>query len=242
MPRVPALVTFRFSLGFRSRVLFGPLLGFLRGTISPSSPSVSHMNRSRASRGTALALSLVPGWGHIYLGEELKGLTIFTLAAISAFAWINASWMYLASFRPVLLTLGILGFIGLWVWSTVEVFVKTRPERVGRLRRRCDHLLWEGILHFLSRDDLAAEEDFVECARIDCLDVEAHFRSGVAAARRGERELARRRLERARRLDVDARIPVADHPPSELLPTVSLRHRARPRLPLPRAPASPARR
>jgi hypothetical protein len=58
-------------------------------------------------------------------------------------------------------------------------------------------------LHFLSRDDLAAEEDFVECARVDRLDFEAHFRSGVAAARRGERELARRRLERARRLDAD---------------------------------------
>ena len=168
-----------------------------------------------SSRSTTILLSCLPGWGHVYLGREGRGLIIFTAAATSSFALLNGTFVYLGDFRGTVVAVSAIAVAGLCLYSVLDVLRLTAPTRLLRLRRARDELLWDGTLCFLRSDFLAAEQKFLECARFDALDVEPVFRAGVAASRRSARgdagsdadraasDEARRLLRRAVKLDVE---------------------------------------
>lgn len=162
-----------------------------------------NLSRSPATRRTAIVLSAFPGWGHVYLGRELQGLGVFTLATIAGFTFFNATFLYLGDFRGVVASVSAVAALLLVVYSVVDVVRLTGSTRLQRLARARDRLIWEGLLCYLRSDYLAAEQKFVECARLDSLDVEPVFRAGVAASRRGAYNEARRLLSRARKLDTE---------------------------------------
>ncbi len=161
------------------------------------------MDHLNVSRPIAILLSLVPGWGHIYLGFEARGLVIFTLAALGGFGWINATWIYLGEGQSIFQGITLVLFGGLFLFSLVDIFIRTAKKRVSRSSKLCESLLWEGMMHYVMGNDLAAEEKFRETTRVDGLNVEAYFRAGIVAARRGELQQAKRFLKKARRLDHD---------------------------------------
>jgi hypothetical protein len=153
------------------------------------------------SRPLAVALSILPGWGHLYLGRELQGLLVFTFSSMTGFLLVNAWLLHLGTFRQAVTTISSLLFLTGCVYSVVDIWRLTSPRRVERMRRLCDVLLWEGMMNYVRHEDLAAEEKFLQCWRLDRLDVEPIVRAGVVAARRQAFEEARRLLGRARRLD-----------------------------------------
>lgn len=156
-----------------------------------------------SSRGTSILLSLLPGWGHIYLGREGQGLLVFTAAAISGFTLLNATLIYLGELRGTLIGIASIATAGLFLYSVGDIFRLTAPLRLQRISRRRDQLLWEGMLAYLRSDYVGAEQKFLECARLDALDVEPVFRAGVAASRRGAWREARRLFNKARKLDIE---------------------------------------
>jgi hypothetical protein len=150
-----------------------------------------------------MLLAVLPGWGHILLGREGLGLSLFTGASMSAFTLVNGLWIYLGELRGILIGISSLALAGFLIFSLADALRLSSPLRLERLKRLRDQLLWEGSLEYLREDFLAAEQRFLECARLDLLDAEPVFRAGAASARRGERREARRLLARARRLDVE---------------------------------------
>ena len=154
-----------------------------------------------ASRPLAMTLSVFPGWGHLYLGRELQGLAIFTFSSLAGFFLANAYLLHLGGYRQAVATVSGLLFLGGVIYSVVDVWRWTSPRRLERMRRLCDVLLWEGMMNFVRHEDLAAEEKFLQCWRLDRLDVEPIVRAGMVASRRQAYQEARRLLRRARRLD-----------------------------------------
>ncbi len=153
----------------------------------------------------SVLLSLLPGWGHVAVGREFQGLLIFTTAALAAFGLVNALFTYLGELRGVLIVLSSIALVGVAAYSVVDVVRLNTPSRRLRIARTRDRLLWEGLMAYLRSDLLTAEQKFIDCARLDRLDVEPVLRAGVAASRRGAFREARRLLRRARRLDVEKR-------------------------------------
>ena len=145
---------------------------------------------------------MIPGWGHIYLGKEGRGLVLFTLYAIAFFVFLNAISIYMGPSRQALFTVSGVVSVALLIYSVSDTVRISSPRRLERVRRLCDELLWEGMTSFLRCDYDAAEEKFLECSRLDGLDVEPVFRAGVIAARRREIRQAEILFKRARRLDV----------------------------------------
>ncbi len=161
------------------------------------------MSRISRRRITALVLSLVPGWGHVYWGRETLGLTIFTVAAICGFSFLNGLFIYQGEGREVLTwtsgTLSAITFIAAWV----ELFFRTSPAREERERTVGVRLLHQGTIAYLKNDSDNAALLFRECLRIDPQDVEALFRLGVTFARRGDKQQALRWLRRTLSFDVE---------------------------------------
>ncbi len=152
-----------------------------------------------------MVLALIPGWGHIYLGKEFQGLVLFTLTAASGFAWLNSLWIYLGAHQPAVFFTAGFFTMAFCLYSLVSVFRATAPWRLERLERQRNQLLWEGMLGFLRSEYQAAEEKFIEGARLDPLDPEPLWRAGIVAARSGSPNAARRLLLKARRLDLEGK-------------------------------------
>ncbi len=161
------------------------------------------MSSPRHWRVLALVLSLVPGWGHVYLGRERVGLLIFTLVVLGAFVVVNSllalegPWRIWLS-RPA----GAAGLV-FWLAGILDVLRMTSPRRLRRIEAEKRDLLRSGMIAYL-RDDLeAAERSFRSCLKLDGQEVEALVRLGMVLARRSRPGRARSHLRRARSLDME---------------------------------------
>lgn len=161
------------------------------------------MSSPRHSRSIALALSLVPGWGHVYLGRERRGLALFTLTAVLAFLSFNLILVYAGEYRMFLARAAAIAAGLVWIAGIVEVWQWTAPRRLRETEERKAAFLRSGMVAYLRGELDGAEEDFRACLRLDVQDPEAILRLGVVAARRGQIRQARRLLRRAGLLDLD---------------------------------------
>ncbi|MBN1442825.1 MAG: tetratricopeptide repeat protein [Planctomycetes bacterium] len=154
-------------------------------------------------RLVALLLSIVPGWGHVYWGREILGLGIFTACAVLGFVFLNAKLIYRGEGRDAILWIS--GALSLLAFGAafIDLALRTSPPRVRREQEARERLLHQGTIAYLKRDYDNAVVLFRECLRIDPQDVDALFRLGVAFARRGDADQARRWLRNAIRLDLD---------------------------------------
>jgi tetratricopeptide (TPR) repeat protein len=153
----------------------------------------------------ALILSLVPGWGHVYWGREFLGLSLFTVAAVLGFAFLNGLFIYQGPGRGLLVWSSglLLGVCEVVVW--VELFVRTLPARQRREEEERERLIAEGSIAYLRNDYERAVDLFRQCLRINPQDVDAMFRLGVVHARAGDGRQARRWLNSTLRHDVEER-------------------------------------
>ncbi|MBI4602257.1 MAG: hypothetical protein HY721_09885 [Planctomycetes bacterium] len=161
------------------------------------------MSARTRSRALALALTLVPGWGHVYWGRERLGLGLFTAFAVAAFALFNAVVIYVGVWRSLFVLLSSLALctsvLGAWVHMA-------RLTSSGRLRvseERRARSLREGTLAYLRGDLEAARAQFRSCIEDDPVDVEALFRLAVVCARSGDARQASLLFRRTLRLDVE---------------------------------------
>lgn len=155
------------------------------------------------SRLVAALLTLVPGWGHVYWGREVRGMFFFTAFAVAGFAFLNGLFLYLGAGRSVLIGTGggVLLVATLWAW--IDILLLTSPRRSQAYEGFRMKALQQGTLAYLQGDLAAAKAAFADCLRQDPADVEALFRLGVVTARAGEAREARALLRRASRLDLD---------------------------------------
>ncbi len=163
------------------------------------------MSSPRHSRGLALVLSLVPGWGHVYLGREGLGLLTFTVTAFGMFLFLNVALIYDGQHRLALARAIASLTVLFWVWSVADVWRRSSSGRRRRLEEEKLRLLRQGMIEYLRDEMEASESTFRACLKLDGFDAEALFRLGVVTSRRGKTAEARRFLRRARREDLDAK-------------------------------------
>src|SRR5262245_2665328 len=157
----------------------------------------------RHSRVLALVLSLVPGWGHVYLARERLGLLLFTSAAVSVFVWIDLQLLYQGSHRPLFAgSVAVAGGL-LWFANLADVWRRTSPARLKRIGEEKARLLRLGMMSYLRNELEPAEKAFRECLSLDHQEVEVLWRLGVVLARRGQARAARRWFARARAFDFE---------------------------------------
>ena len=163
------------------------------------------MTSRRRSRSLALILSLVPGWGHVYFGRETLGLIIFTLFAVSGFAFLNGLFFYLGSWQTFLIvsssTLLVLVTIGSWF----DILRTTSARQVRVEEEARDANLRRGTVAYIRGHLTDAEACFRACVKSDTLDVEALFRLGVVCARSGDLLHAKTCLRRTLKHDAAAK-------------------------------------
>jgi hypothetical protein len=163
------------------------------------------MSSPRPSRLLALVLSLVPGFGHVYLGRERAGLALFTLAAVGGFLVFNAFLVLESPHRLDVARASAAATAALWLGAIAHVVYLTSPRRQRRVEEEKVNLLKSGMIFFLRDEMEAAETAFRTCLKLDRGDVEALVRLGVLYARRGQAGPARRTLRRARSVDVEGK-------------------------------------
>ena len=163
------------------------------------------MSAQDRSRCFAVLLSLVPGWGHVYLGREARGLVLFTVFAIGGFGLLNGLLLYIGWGRSFVLAASGFTALAVWVWACVDIIRLTSPVR--RHAEEEDRLkaLREGTVRYLRGDLEDAKRAFGRCLKKDPGDVEALFRLGILCARSGDSRGARTYLRRASKLDLDGK-------------------------------------
>ena len=153
------------------------------------------------SRAVALALSLVPGWGHVYWGRELRGLAIFTVFAVSAFALLNGLFIYLGERRSLVVAGSAALLVGASVFAWVDLLRRTSPARVREESEERERNLKDGTVAYVTGDFDAAAERFTKCVEADPSDFEALFRLGITHSRAGRTREAALWLRRALKND-----------------------------------------
>jgi tetratricopeptide (TPR) repeat protein len=160
------------------------------------------MSSPHHSRGLAFLLSLVPGWGHVYLGRERVGLAIFSLTAASAFLLLNVVLIGRGG-RTSLSWVAGAAVVLFWAFGIADVWRRTSPARLKRIEERKSAFLRSGIIAYLRDDLAAAQADFRACLKLDSQEPEALLRLGVVLSRQGAIRSARSFLRRARALDLE---------------------------------------
>lgn len=165
------------------------------------------MSERPRTRAVSLALSIVPGWGHIHHGREGLGLAIFTAFAVVGFAWINGRFIYRGEGRELLLWIGGGAAVAIWLAAFVELWLRSAPARVERDKTARARFLLQGMIAYLKGDWAAAEVDFRGALKLEPQDVEALFRLGMTLLRKAEEQggdvgPALRVLRKARRFDL----------------------------------------
>lgn len=153
------------------------------------------------SRAVALALSLVPGWGHVYWGRELRGLAIFTVFAVSAFALLNGLLIYLGERRGLVVAGSAAVLAGASVFAWVDLLRRTSPARVREESEERERNLKDGTVAYVMGDFDAAAERFTRSVEADPSDFEALFRLGITHSRAGRTREAALWLRRALKND-----------------------------------------
>ena len=154
-------------------------------------------------RSYALALALIPGWGHVYWGREFLGLVFFTVAALLGFAWINGKVIYHGAGRETLVWASGIAFFVFAIAVWFELFWRTRPVRVAEEQRARLQRLERGTAAYLRDEFTVAIDEFRGCLRDQPQDVEALFRLGIVLSRSGDTKLGRRTLRKAARFDLE---------------------------------------
>ena len=155
----------------------------------------------------ALALSLVPGWGHVYWRRETLGLLLFTVGATFAFGWINAVWIYRGEGRELLAWVAGILFLATWAFAWIDLYLRTAPARLARDAESRALFLEQGTIAFLRGDFENAEVNFRGALQLDPQDVEALFRLGITLSRWAQREARAERVggEPGRESELEAR-------------------------------------
>jgi cytochrome c-type biogenesis protein CcmH/NrfG len=150
-----------------------------------------------------LVLSLVPGWGHIWLHRPVRGMTLFLLV----FGALNLALLMglgirvdlpRGLFHPVLAAAA-----GIYVYSVVDVarLALWTASRSAQAKRQT--LFKKVVAHYLKGEHGQAEEAVRGMLRIDPQDTSALVYLGMIHGARGRRGKAIATLKRARRLHSD---------------------------------------
>jgi tetratricopeptide (TPR) repeat protein len=151
----------------------------------------------------ALALSVVPGWGHVYWGREALGLGLFTATAVSGFALLNAFFVYLGEWRQPFIYASAALLLAAVAVAWRDIFRRTSPRRVEAEEEARIGSLKEGTVAYLRGHLEDARSLYLKCVEADPLDVDALFRLGVVCSRAGKTKEAGAWLRRARKCDFD---------------------------------------
>ena len=146
-----------------------------------------------------LVLSIIPGWGHIWLRRYNRGLAIFLLF----FAIVNLELMVFlrgeeADFEATF-KYASAAAVGLFVFTIVDVFRITVWLRSNKVLEKRRTSYRRALTHYLRSEYGQARELALRMTRSDPLDVAALFVLGMIQREAGEKKKAIRTFRRALR-------------------------------------------
>ena len=145
-------------------------------------------------------LSLVPGWGHIWLRRFGRGLLVFTVFVVAANIALmqslaktptHASWI-----RPALAVAA-----AVFVFGIADVLRITLRRHVSGTEPRRRKLLTRALGHYVRDENGQAEEVLAKLVRLDTGRPAPWYYLGCVRAERGRLRAAKRAFRTARRVD-----------------------------------------
>ncbi|MEZ6195000.1 MAG: tetratricopeptide repeat protein [Planctomycetota bacterium] len=153
---------------------------------------------------TPVVLSIVPGWGHIWLRRGSTGLMIFMLFFAAINLALLTSARILPDLSPVLGRIAYATAASAFAFSVLDVLRATIWSRSRPVRERRRRILRRAIAHSIRGEDGQAQEQLEHALRIDPNDPAAWAWLGALLERGGRTKDARRALKRARFLGAEA--------------------------------------
>ncbi|MCA9319237.1 MAG: hypothetical protein KDB53_00815 [Planctomycetes bacterium] len=146
-----------------------------------------------------IALTIVPGWGHIWTRRGFRGFVIFALFAASLDYFLVAKFnLETLPFNPVI-ALAIA--VAVHVFAFVDILRITFWLRSKTVQRRRSALFRKMVVHYLRGEYGQAQEACEGILRIDPANPAVTMWSGMIARECGRPKVARRLFQQARRND-----------------------------------------
>lgn len=151
-----------------------------------------------------IVLSVVPGWGHIWVRRHTRGLAIFLVFfALADIAFL----VYQTSEEPVrtdAMNVGLGLCAGIWTFAMVDIARIAIWLRSTTMRDRRTALFRKMVIHFLRGEHAQAEESIRRMLRINPYDVPALTYLGMVRRDAGRLDEALRAFKKAMRSQPDS--------------------------------------
>lgn len=161
------------------------------------------MSRVPIIRGVVVPvfLSLIPGWGHLWMHRYWRGFLLFTMFFGSLNTWMMADFFQhqLASLAWSRIWLALA--LSIAVFSLADVLRMTLWSRSKSVQIRRRQLLKRAVLHWIRSENGQAEEVINKVLRIDPNDPVALVWAGTIDADGGRHKSAKQYFARALRAD-----------------------------------------
>ncbi len=149
----------------------------------------------------ALILTIFPGWGHIWIRREYRGLMIFILFfGIANVAFLNQTQdevlLFDGEFR-----LALAAAIAVFVFAIVDILRITVWFKGAKIQSRRKNLAQRVVVHYLRSEHGQLEEAVTRLLRIDPADCWALFYLAMSWRDAGETKKARATIKKALRVD-----------------------------------------
>ena len=149
-------------------------------------------------------LSVVPGWGHIWVRRHTRGLAIF----LTFFAVANAAFLINQlgpqEMRTTAIRIALVICVGLWAFCFGDIIRIAVWLRSHTVQERRAGLFRKMVIHVLRGEHAQAEDSIRRMLRIDPYDVPALTYLGIVRRDLGRRDEAVRVLKKALRCRPDA--------------------------------------
>ena len=159
------------------------------------------MNRWRK----ALALAVVPGLGHLYLGRHWRGVLVFAVFAMA----VNGMYFHLAAGESAggepILRFFAGACAAIWAYSVLHVAYLSRRFETKRFVERKDYHFKRGLTQYLGGLLEPARGEFLAVLKLDPMDIDARFHLGMTYLGLGERKKGVRSFKRCLTDDIDAK-------------------------------------
>ncbi len=159
--------------------------------------SAATARERRISTWPAIALTAIPGLGHLYLRRHAQGVAFFGLfAAALDGVLLGALWQ--GEDAALVGLVSRIAAVAIWIGGLASVLRLTVFTDRERLARRRDEKVREGMVHYLRGELDPARRAFEDAAAcdVDRHDFDVLFHLGAVAARAGDRRRARRLFRR----------------------------------------------
>jgi len=152
-----------------------------------------------------LILSVIPGFGHLYLGRHWRGLVVFAVFALAANGMYFAHEMAPDETGVYVFSLCRGAAVAMIAYSLLHVAYLSRRFERKPLAERKDYHFKRGQLQYVGGAFDEAASEFLTVLKLDPMDVDARFHLAMSYRALGRRRDAEKTFKRCLADDLDGK-------------------------------------